>query len=367
MIKNSTETTINFIPMSTANNTILHPSFTLKKLIDRSEKTQQEIALRLDMSEKHLSEILNWKKNITPDTALKLEQVFWGKASFWINLQAKHDEALARQTMEENIKSQIPLLERFKECYSDLAKLWYVPSSKNKEERVQSLLSFFEVTSLANVGQISQVAFRKSSKHVISDESVASWLRVGELMAKEIEVAKYDPSNLDFIIWSIREFTNDVSSFGKNLINLWKEYWIKFIFVPRFSHAPINGATRWINWIPVIQLSDMWKKFDRIIFTLFHELWHVALHPAESFLDESVGMDDAMKKELDADNFAQEKLIPSSFDFKAKANGMIQSELAVVKYAKELWIDPSILAWRLQRETWSYSLHHKLMKQVAIQ
>jgi HTH-type transcriptional regulator/antitoxin HigA len=62
--------------MSTANPIIIHPSFTLKKLIDRSGKTQQEIALRLDMSEKHLSEILNSKKNITPETALKLEQVF---------------------------------------------------------------------------------------------------------------------------------------------------------------------------------------------------------------------------------------------------------------------------------------------------
>jgi hypothetical protein len=63
------------------------------------------------------------------------------------------------------------------------------------------LLTFFEATSLAKVGQISQVAFRKSSKHVISDESVASWLRVGELMAKEVIILNtYSPTKLDYII-----------------------------------------------------------------------------------------------------------------------------------------------------------------------
>ncbi len=352
--------------MSTINNIIIHPSLTLKKIIDRSEKIQEEIALRLDMSQKHLSEILNWKKWITPETALKLERIFGGQASFWMNLQSKYDEALARKTMEDNIKSQISLLERFKKCYLDLKKLWYVPESTNKAERVQSLLTFFGVTSLSKVGQISQVAFRKSSKHVISDESVASWLRVWELMAKEMEVTKYDPTKNDYVVLKIKEFTNDISSFWENLTDLGRECWIKFIFVPRFSHAPVNGATRWIDGTPVVQLSDMWKRFDRVIFTLFHELWHVILHPEESFLDESVGLDDATKKELEADNFAQEKLIPADFNFKSKIDEMIKSETKIHKYAQELGIDVSILVWRLQRELNNYKIHHNLIKQIAI-
>ncbi len=56
--------------------TTIHPAYSLRKIIDRSGMTQQEVALRLDMSEKHLSEILNEKKGITTETALKLEQIF---------------------------------------------------------------------------------------------------------------------------------------------------------------------------------------------------------------------------------------------------------------------------------------------------
>jgi len=41
---------------------IIHPAQSLRKLIEKSDMTQQEVALRLNMSEKHLSEILNEKK-----------------------------------------------------------------------------------------------------------------------------------------------------------------------------------------------------------------------------------------------------------------------------------------------------------------
>lgn len=56
--------------------TVFHPARSLRKILDRSGMTQEELALRLNMSEKHLSEILNEKKSVTTETALKLEQVF---------------------------------------------------------------------------------------------------------------------------------------------------------------------------------------------------------------------------------------------------------------------------------------------------
>jgi hypothetical protein len=62
----------------------------------------------------------------------------------------------------------------------------------------------------------------------------------------------------------------------------------------------------------------------------------VALHPAESFLDQSVGIQDAMNKELEADMFAQEHLIPESFNFKSQINEMLESEIRVRECAKQL-------------------------------
>lgn len=68
--------------------------------------TQTELARRLEVSFPRLNELLNQKRGITPDTALRLERVLGTSAQFWLNLQltwelwhAKHGpeaEAIAK-------------------------------------------------------------------------------------------------------------------------------------------------------------------------------------------------------------------------------------------------------------------------------
>jgi len=62
--------------------------------------SQAELAEWIGVSYPRLNEIVNGKRGITPDTALRLEQVFGVDAQFWLNLevawelyQAKHSAA----------------------------------------------------------------------------------------------------------------------------------------------------------------------------------------------------------------------------------------------------------------------------------
>jgi addiction module HigA family antidote len=62
--------------------------------------SQTELAEWIGVSYPRLNEIINGKRGVTPDTALRLEQVFGADAQFWLNLQigwelyqAKHSEA----------------------------------------------------------------------------------------------------------------------------------------------------------------------------------------------------------------------------------------------------------------------------------
>ncbi|EKE30229.1 MAG: hypothetical protein ACD_2C00021G0002 [uncultured bacterium (gcode 4)] len=346
--------------------TIYHPAITLRKIITNTWMSQQEVALRLNMSEKHLSEILNEKKSITPETALKLEQVFWWKASFWINLQSKYDEMEARAEMEDKKKSQIVLLDKFKDCYKDLVLLGYCKKTNNKEEKVSELLSFFGVSSLFNVWPVSQVAFRKSAKHFVSNESIAAWLRIWEKRSETVEVNKFNSEILRSNLETIRNITQDISSFWNNLIEIWKICWIKFVFSTKFTHAPINWATRWIDGVPVVQLSDRRKSYDTIIFTLFHELWHVLLHSGESFLDEHVWTLTTEIKEMEADRFAQESVIPSKFSFEQRFQEITKNEKSIIDFAKEVWVDVSAIVGRIQKELNDYRFMYHLLKKVEM-
>jgi antitoxin HigA-1 len=53
--------------------------------------TQTEVACRLGVSYPRLNELLQGKRGVTPDTALRLEALFGMEAQFWLNLQLAWD------------------------------------------------------------------------------------------------------------------------------------------------------------------------------------------------------------------------------------------------------------------------------------
>ena len=53
--------------------------------------TQSELAEKLGVSYPRINEIVNGKRAVTPDTALRLERLFGMDAQFWLNLQLAWD------------------------------------------------------------------------------------------------------------------------------------------------------------------------------------------------------------------------------------------------------------------------------------
>lgn len=71
----------------------------LEEFIKPLGLSQTELAEWIGVSYPRLNEIVNGKRGITPDTALRLQQVFGVDAQFWLNLevawelyQAKHSK-----------------------------------------------------------------------------------------------------------------------------------------------------------------------------------------------------------------------------------------------------------------------------------
>jgi addiction module HigA family antidote len=60
--------------------------------------TQREFAKRLGVSYPRVNEIIHGRRGITPDTALRLEQLLGVEAQFWLNLQLAWDLYQARRS-----------------------------------------------------------------------------------------------------------------------------------------------------------------------------------------------------------------------------------------------------------------------------
>lgn len=69
-----------------------HPGeMLLEEFVRPLKISQTELSERLGVSYPRLNELIKGKRGITPDTALRLEQVFGMSAQFWLNLQTAWD------------------------------------------------------------------------------------------------------------------------------------------------------------------------------------------------------------------------------------------------------------------------------------
>ena len=54
---------------------IIHPGETIKEILEEKQMNQEELAIRTGYSPKHISEVVNGKKGISPSLAKSLEYV----------------------------------------------------------------------------------------------------------------------------------------------------------------------------------------------------------------------------------------------------------------------------------------------------
>ena len=75
------------------------PGSILKDEIEFLGITQKELADRMGRPAQAISEIINGKKAVTPQTAIELEHVLGIKAHVWVNLEAGYRLTLVRNEL----------------------------------------------------------------------------------------------------------------------------------------------------------------------------------------------------------------------------------------------------------------------------
>lgn len=69
--------------------------------------TMRQLAADLDVSTSRISEIVNGKRGISAETALRLGLFFKMEPRFWLNLQAEYDMRMAERELHDQIAPRI--------------------------------------------------------------------------------------------------------------------------------------------------------------------------------------------------------------------------------------------------------------------
>jgi antitoxin HigA-1 len=89
--------------------TPIHPGEHLKEELDALDMSAAELARQIDVPTNRVTAILNGRRGITGDTALRLSHFFGTSAEFWLNLQSLYELRLAEQKAGKAI-NRLPTL-----------------------------------------------------------------------------------------------------------------------------------------------------------------------------------------------------------------------------------------------------------------
>lgn len=332
----------------------IHPGKTLSENLDYLHISQSELSDRTGITEKHISNIVNGKSSITPDTAIKLEIVLGIKASFWNALEKNYQATLAQIEANANIGSEIKMLAAFRETCTELTKAGFLQKrmwvNKYFSETLSDLQSFFGVTSLAYAKSTSlQAAYRKYNHANINENTVAAWLRIGQMKAQKTETSIFNAKNLEEKLDEIKMLsTKDQAVYLPELEDLLAACGIVLVCAPYLKNTLTQGATQWVSKDKVfIVIKTTNQGVDKFWFNLFHEIGHILKHgKSKTFID--LDGDQNSEEERQADKFAQEQLLPN-FD-KNEINEYPDITTAINKIAHKFKVSASIVAGRLSYE-----------------
>jgi len=338
------------------------PGETLFEILETIGMSQAELAERTGRPKKTINEIIKGKAAVTPETSLQLERVLGVPASFWNNLERNYQETLARLNEQKRLQRQINWLEKLP--VGAFVKNGWIKGFRDKIQQLQEILNFFGVASPEQWEKRwmgAQVSYRKSKVFQSDPYAVASWLRIGELIAQKTKCNPFDASNFRGILYEIRKLTiQPPEVFQPEIARLCAESGVAIAFVPELPRIRASGATWWMNSNKaVIQLSLRYKSDDQLWFSFFHEAGHILLHGKKEVFIEG---NDKNTKEDEADKFATDILIPPK-----KYRELIQSErcskAAIQKFSSEIGIAPGIVVGRLQHDqVISHSYGNELKK-----
>ena len=83
------------------------PGRLLRRELEARSLSANRLALDLGVPSGRITDILNGRRSITADTAVRLGRYFGNGPQFWINLQSQHDIAVVEQERGEMIAQRV--------------------------------------------------------------------------------------------------------------------------------------------------------------------------------------------------------------------------------------------------------------------
>lgn len=338
------------------------PGATLEEEINALGITQKDLALRTGLTVQTINRIIKGSTPITAETAQKLAYVTNTSACFWLGLEMNYREALKQQSLEEDETKNAAKAFVGKFPYKELVDRGVCRQTSNPAEQKEELLHFFAVSGEPQYRSTYEEGLAGAARVGYSKKwdsaSFASWLRLGEIAAMQMDTCAFSYEKLKDAIQKVRQLINDTPEtiWGKVQMVL-SEAGVAAVVIPELEKTHVSGFSRFISpEKAILQLSLRGGRVGTFWFNLFHELCHLLKHGKKKIfvnVSESLTVKHADSKEdaeeKEANDYSRNVLIPASEwkFFVLKGNFSIES---IRNYAQYINVPVDVIIGRLKKE-----------------
>lgn len=278
------------------------PGETIKEqLVERGMK-QKEFAVRMGMSEKHTSKLINGEVQLTVEMARKLEMVLGVPTQFWCNLESVYREDIIKVKEENAMEEDVEIAQNMP--YKEMANRGWVLDVTKKTEQVVHLRKYFELAQLKYLQTtlVPRIACRTVNTKDKSECALIAWAQKAKLEARHIDTRPINVDKLKNKISSIKQMLSlEWDDFQKKLVEELSGCGVAVVFLPYISGDVVKGAT-FLDGNKIVLGLVLCDDREELHYVLFHELAHILYGHIER--EGGLSEDD----ELCADEFATQML-----------------------------------------------------------
>jgi addiction module HigA family antidote len=86
---------------------VSHPGRLLKRELAARKLSANRLSLDIGVPSGRITDILNGRRSITADTAVRFGRYFGNSAQFWLDLQSQHDISVVEREKGEEIAKRV--------------------------------------------------------------------------------------------------------------------------------------------------------------------------------------------------------------------------------------------------------------------
>ena len=315
------------------------PAETIKEALLEQGLSVEDLADRSGLSDAAARALVTGESSITPDLADSLAAAIGSTREFWLNREARYQEALNLVTADNFVQ----LLPK-----SHVNSLGWLALDDDWRASAHAFLEYFDLQIADQwTGLYGAARFRQSATFSSNQAEVAVWLRQGEIEAKNLGVGPWSPTRFREALADARTLTKlrDPREFIPKLQALFGRAGVALAVVRAPEGCKMSGAAlRNRDGTRLIVVSARYLVDDHFWFTVFHEAAHMLLHDSSHAVLDELETPSESVLEVEANELARELLVPASLEFESL------TYRAVAGWASQLGIAPGVLVGQLQHD-----------------